>query len=206
MQAWWRVLKGVWPYRWMVVISFLCALGVGLSYASGVVVMLPVMKIFISNEQIQGWAHRTATESRLDITTWDLDTNLGYNATGLHISKSGKNAPEPLTVNDEFLSITDVKTTVEGRPQISDETEPGKKWQQIVGLIAHADPGSQATLTVRHKDDTRVVNVPLRDPSLQARGLVYIAGALPKDRIAAFNIMVAFFIFLCFVGSAFRYY
>jgi hypothetical protein len=49
MQSWWRVLRGVWPYRWTVVISMVCALGVGLSYASGIVVLLPVMKIFMNN-------------------------------------------------------------------------------------------------------------------------------------------------------------
>src|SRR5258706_14026106 len=73
MQAWWRVLRGVYPYRWSVIISMICAIGVGLSYASGVTVMYPVMKIFISNEGLQGWAYRMAAQSRLGVEIEDLD-------------------------------------------------------------------------------------------------------------------------------------
>src|SRR3954466_6876988 len=101
MEAWWRVLRGVFPYRWMVVLSMICALGVGLSYASGVAVMLPVMKIFVSAEGIQGWANRTAAQSRLDLVMWDLTTNNRFNVTGLHVNDSGKHAPAPLQVKDE---------------------------------------------------------------------------------------------------------
>ena len=74
MQAWWRVLRGVAPYKWTVVISMLCALGVGLSYASGVAVMLPVLKVFISAEGIHGWADRTLLEDRLHVTIADWET------------------------------------------------------------------------------------------------------------------------------------
>ena len=38
MQAWWRVLRGIRPYKFSVILSLICALGVGLSYASGIVV------------------------------------------------------------------------------------------------------------------------------------------------------------------------
>src|SRR3954470_9949039 len=74
MDSWWRVLKGVKPYRWMVVLSMICALGVGLSYASGVAVMLPVMKVFMSVEGLRGWTNRTAAENRTGLDLWDYDT------------------------------------------------------------------------------------------------------------------------------------
>src|SRR3954451_19005966 len=88
MGSWWRVLKGVKPYRWMVVLSLICAVGVGLSYASGVAVMLPVMKIFVSAEGVQGWANRTAAQSRLHVVMWDLTTNNRFKITGLHYQES----------------------------------------------------------------------------------------------------------------------
>src|SRR5947208_128434 len=75
MKAWWRVLRGVNPYSWMVMVSMICALGVGLSYASGVAVMLPVMKVFMSAEGLQGWTNRTAAQSRLGLDLWDLDAS-----------------------------------------------------------------------------------------------------------------------------------
>src|ERR1700748_1491063 len=85
MQAWWRVLRGVWPYRTLVVVSIICALGVGLSYASGVAVMLPVLKIFISTEGIHGWADRSAAQDRLGVTLWDLDENAQRGRAGMVI-------------------------------------------------------------------------------------------------------------------------
>src|ERR1700744_5038354 len=90
MQSWWRVLRGVWPYRTLVVISIVCALGVGLSYASGVAVMLPVLKIFISNEGIHGWADRTAAQERLGVTLWDLDQNAQKGRNGMVIDEADK--------------------------------------------------------------------------------------------------------------------
>src|SRR5579884_3981536 len=92
MQGWWRVLRGVWPYRTLVVISILCALGVGLSYASGVAVMLPVLKVFISSEGIHGWAAREAAQDRLHVKIWDLDQNIQKTKTGLVIDNADANA------------------------------------------------------------------------------------------------------------------
>ncbi|MCL2647147.1 MAG: ABC transporter ATP-binding protein/permease [Phycisphaerales bacterium] len=216
MRAWWRVLKGVWPYRWLMVISLICAVGVGGSYASGVVVMLPVMKIFMSAEKIQGWANRSATESRLKIETWDLDTNIRYNATGLHINKSKATTIPELQAKDIYLSIASVEAFVNGKMESSKrEADPARQWQEIVRILAHADAGTTAKLEIQHKDDPlQTVNVELPATgrwlgdwsTVQARGLVYFGDLLPTDPIDAFNIMVAFFIFLCFVGSAFRYY
>src|ERR1700761_8141668 len=88
MQGWWRVLRGVWPYRKLVIISVICALGVGLSYASGVAVMLPVLKVFISAEGIHGWADRSAAQDRLHVAFWDRDENVKRNRSGLVIDSA----------------------------------------------------------------------------------------------------------------------
>src|SRR4051812_20587924 len=121
MQAWWRVLRGVYPYRWSIILSMICALGVGLSYASGVAVMLPVMKIFVSAEGIQGWANRTAAQSRLHVTFMDLTTNNRNNLSGLHISESESDAPDALKLRAApagglvTQSITQVKVKMGGQ-------------------------------------------------------------------------------------------
>ncbi len=96
MESWWRVLRGVVPYKGMVILSMICAIGVGLSYASGVAVMLPVMKVFISSEGLQGWADRMAAQSRLDATLWDLDTNSRNNVQGLRVEGRGRTAADAL--------------------------------------------------------------------------------------------------------------
>ncbi|HVT81786.1 MAG TPA: hypothetical protein VHM90_14165, partial [Phycisphaerae bacterium] len=73
MKAWWRVLRGVIPYKWSVIISMVCALGVGLSYASGVTVLYPVTRIFMSKETLQGWSNRITAQTRLGIDIQELD-------------------------------------------------------------------------------------------------------------------------------------
>jgi len=208
----------------MVVISLICAVGVGVSYASGIVVMLPVMKIFITQEKIQGWVNRAATESRLKVEILSLDRTLKYRDTKLRISGAKADAIPELQVDDENLSIASVTAIVNGKQETSHEGEGVVgQWQEIVRILAHADAGTTATLEIHHKDDPpRFVDVEL--PALSVpkhrfvpswlvpswfvpkRWLVYLGDILPTDPLHAFYIMVGFFIVLCFVGSAFRYY
>src|SRR5689334_406424 len=96
MQAWWRVLRGVWPYKFLVIVSIVCAFGVGLSYAAGVGVMLPVLKIFISAEGVHGMAYRTAVEQRLNIRVLPLENSIQKGRTGLSVESASKDAAPEL--------------------------------------------------------------------------------------------------------------
>jgi ABC-type multidrug transport system fused ATPase/permease subunit len=204
MEAWWRVLRGVYPYRWMVVLSMICALGVGLSYASGVTVMYPVMKIFISAEGMEGWANRAATQSRLGVTIWDLDITNTRNQTGLKVVGAEKDAPAGLRSANGILTINGV--TVNGKS--ADAENSNARWQQMVDLIAHAPAGSQAALEVQEPGAApKTIQVPLADTDWKASALVGISDKLPQNnRMAALAVTVGFFIFLCLIGSVFRYY
>ena len=141
MQAWWRVLRGAWPYRMAVVISMICALGVGFSYAAGVGVLYPVMKIFISVEGIHGWANRTAAAKRLDVGLLDLDGIVKRNERPqrgpadrlrgdqlcLIVASSGKHAPPALHADGEHNKfVLSVKGTVPR--QLIDQ----HKWGELV--------------------------------------------------------------------------
>jgi ABC-type multidrug transport system fused ATPase/permease subunit len=221
MQAWWRVLRGVRPYKFSVIISLICALGVGLSYASGIVVLLPVMKIFVSKEGITGWAHRTAAESRLNTEFGRFDYNISQNAKGLIITQSRRPAGDPLAQKGN-LEITKIEAVVNGESVsagpdalAADKAADWRdEWRRMVGVLAHADPGSKLTYTLRVIDrsdnnDHVTPNIsidPLPEASFYAVALVAVAERLPADPVKAFEVMVAFFIFLCIVGSIFRYY
>ena len=219
MQAWWRVLRGVYPYRWMVVMSMICAIGVGLSYASGVTVMYPVMKIFISQEQMQGWADRTAAESRLHVTIWDYDFTNQNNEAGLVVADAttnardpGKNANPGLVLdkaNGErgYLTITKVDTKGVG----SNPEAANAVWHGLASDLAHAPLGAKVKLTLMVENSKgilqeREVSVALGDPSFESALLVRVADMLPANRMAALMMMVLFFVVLCIVGSVFRYF
>src|SRR5271163_3763453 len=152
MQAWWRVLRGVWPYKKLVIISVLCALGVGLSYASGVAVMLPVLKVFISAEGIHGWANRTAAEDRLHLTFWDLDQTIQGNKHGLVIQsanqKKGAN-PDLDPTGYAYKLVTDVTNT--GTGDHADKSD----WGAMMKLLARADAGSKFNFTVQPETDEK---------------------------------------------------
>jgi subfamily B ATP-binding cassette protein MsbA len=209
MQAWLRVLRGVLPYKWRVVISMLCAIGVGLSYASGVTVMYPVMKIFMSEEQLQGWADQSAAQSRLGVEISDLKSNIDRNETGLIVTNlTDKALPELKQLQGHF-KIDQV--TVDGRQ--ADAQLPKAQWKQMLHLLSHAPRGADHPVTLQVRDlqnpaaPARDLQVSLRDPSVESAALVWAVDQLPNDRpMTAFAGMVGFFIFLCIIGSIFRYY
>jgi ABC-type multidrug transport system fused ATPase/permease subunit len=213
MQAWWRVLRGVAPYKWTVIISMLCALGVGLSYASGVAVMLPVLKVFISAEGIHGWADRSAAQDRLHMTFWDRDENVKRNRSGLvidgatvdieHPEKSADPRLDPAsqTPRQAFMTIT----------KVSDGTASAGRdnWPAMMHIIARAPEESTLTMSVEPDKGGAVlenVKVAAGVPSLHARALMRVTDWLPEDQFKSLERLVFFFILLCVVGSTFRYY
>ena len=208
MQAWWRVLRGVAPYKWTVVISMLCALGVGLSYASGVAVMLPVLKIFISAEGIHGWADRSAAQDRLHVTFWDRDENVKRNRSGLVIEGArvdrGADArldPASQSPKQAFMIISSVS---DGKESASRDD-----WPAMMRIIARAPTAAMLTMRIEPDKGTAVqapIEVATGAPSLHEQALLRITDWLPEDRFKSLERMVIFFIVLCVVGSTFRYY
>jgi ABC-type multidrug transport system fused ATPase/permease subunit len=229
-----------------VILSMICALGVGLSYASGVTVMYPVMKIFVSAEGMQGWANRVSAQSRLGVDITDLDNAIKRGDPGLSVvSRDDKKVLPEIRTIPGFFVITNV---VNAQGKTADARVTSERWKQMVDLIAHAPRNAKVTLEVRQvkpedaaalpaqapiqilqaappapaaaaapapaapapaaaPPPARNIVVTLRDPSILGETLVWAADMLPHGNpMAALIAMVLFFIFLCFVGSAFRYY
>ncbi len=213
MQSWWRVLRGVWPYRTLVVISMICAIGVGLSYASGVAVMLPVLKIFISAEGVHGWADRTAAQDRLGVTIWDLDQTAQKGKTGLVIDTADeKHLASPLLNPKGQAFKTIHSATNQDADQDADNKTMGTdKWFRMANLIARASPDAHLTLVLINEngsDAGTIKDLQLGKAPFHDRLLLRITDILPQDpyRFQALVYLVVFFIILCIVGSAFRYY
>jgi ATP-binding cassette, subfamily B, bacterial MsbA len=200
MQAWWRVLRGVVPYKWSVILSMLCALGVGLTYASGVTVMYPVTKIFLSDEQLQGWANHVAAQSRLGVDIADLDRG----ATELVVTKVGEKASPNLSSIPVRFIITRVQ--VDGQQEVGGPK--ADDWQDMMRVLSHAPKNAKVTLGVLPKGgQEKAVQVVLRDASAQYAALMWAVGLLPNDRpMTAFMGVVSFFVLLCIIGSVLRYY
>ncbi len=215
MQAWWRVLRGVFPYRWSIFISVVCALGVGLSYASGVAVLLPVMKTFMTQEGMSGWTNRTVSEGRLGVKLVDRDTSMVFTNgnSNLRVLSLTDKAPAPFLaprfkkVDIDQLAITRVTVYPENAA-----AQSASDWQEMVKLLAKAPPNSKVDLkTSAAGDPADVTGFVLLDPPLHARLLAWAVSFLPEDnnphnKVVALTEIVVFFIFLCIIGSIFRYY
>jgi subfamily B ATP-binding cassette protein MsbA len=207
MQAWWRVLRGVWPYRTLVVISIICALGVGLSYASGVAVMLPVLKIFISTEGIHGWADREAAQDRLGVTLWDLDQTVAKGQSGAVIDSADAKRVASLVLNPAGQPYKVIAQVTYDEGQITQSAEK-QQWRGMMNMMARAPAGGHLTMVVRGTKGEEVVlkGMELRRASFHERMLLRVVDLLPEDAFKALVYLVVFFIVLCIVGSIFRYY
>ena len=141
---------------------YLC-LGVGLSYASGVAVMLPVMKIFVSAEGAHGWAERTAAEKRLNVTFLNFDVTVGQNQRkpegdpiALVVHELGSTAPpslRPVAIERSSLlvnkSIVRVKGVIDGKVVESRNWLGTKNRPGMVAILALADAGQPLELDVQ---------------------------------------------------------
>ncbi len=216
MQGWWRVLRGVKPYWKQVVISMICAIGVGMSYASGVAVLLPVMKIFVSPEGVHGWANRTVAEKRLNVEILDLFGTINRERksdsaqSGLIITsanaKSG--APEQLWPNGAVEKrIIHVSAVVNGQNVESSKWFGAKDRPGMVDILAKADAGKDVLLDIEGRTDTaKNVKIALHDAPMYYRHFASLIELLPDDRTQSLIWVMSFFVILCILGSIFRYY
>ncbi|HVS71074.1 MAG TPA: ABC transporter ATP-binding protein [Phycisphaerae bacterium] len=220
MESWWRVLRGVKPYMASVVISMICALGVGLSYASGVAVMLPVMKVFISQEHIHGWIDRTAAEQRLDAKIWDRDATVSIGREELVVTESGRGTPAALQLTGDTKSKSSYKliSHVKAVAPTTQPTAAGPKgtlaeressdWFDMSRILATAPAGQPIEMEVTDLKGTfhKTITVTPPPPSFYMPPILWLVHLLPEDPFQGLVYTVLFFIVLCFIGSAFRYY
>jgi ABC-type multidrug transport system fused ATPase/permease subunit len=64
----WRACRFLYPYRWMVATSIVCALFIGIAMTGGLSSMVPIMQVFLKGDTIGSWANRSIAERRLGVT------------------------------------------------------------------------------------------------------------------------------------------
>ncbi len=63
----WRAARYLFPYRRLVIVSVICALLIGFALAGGLGTLLPIMRVLITGDTLQGWVDRQGVESRLEV-------------------------------------------------------------------------------------------------------------------------------------------
>ena len=203
MKPFWRLMRGAWPYRWQIVFSFLCAIGVSLSYASGVATLYPVMKIFMGAEGVHGWRDQTLTQQRLHIQTLGLTASARKGKLAISILGVGAKAQVPLhsiQIGDQIRSVRIISPT----GQVLGSAD---SWLKMMSLLADAKPGSTAQLTVTANDGSvpRTLSATLPPLKWSTRLWASAVKLMPQRRIWSMFWVVVAFIGMCIVGSTFRY-
>ncbi|MDP9174674.1 MAG: ABC transporter ATP-binding protein/permease [Planctomycetota bacterium] len=67
-QHFWRACRYLQPYWPMVGVSFVAAVFVGLATAGSLGAMLPIMRVLIHGDTVQGWRYRQSAEVRMGIS------------------------------------------------------------------------------------------------------------------------------------------
>ncbi len=204
MKPFWRLMRGAWPYRWQIVFSFLCAIGVSLSYASGVATLYPVMKIFMGAEGVHGWRDQTIAQQRLQIQTLGLTASARKGKLAISVLGVGAKAQTPLhsiQIGDQIRSVRIVSPT-------GQTTGKADSWLKMMSLLANAKPGSTAQLTVTANDGSapRTLSATLPPLKWSTRLWAPAVAVMPQRRIWSLFWVVMVFIGLCIVGSIFRYF
>ncbi len=66
-----RACRYLGPYRNIVTISVISAFFVGLIFTTGLGAMLPILKVLVNGDTVQGWVNRQLVEKRLDVSLLD---------------------------------------------------------------------------------------------------------------------------------------
>jgi len=203
MKPFWRLMRGAWPYRWQIVFSFLCAIGVSLSYASGVATLYPVMKIFMGAEGVHGWRDQTVAQQRLHIQTLGLTASARKGKLAISILGVGAKAQTPLhsiQIGDQIRSVRIISPT-------GQSLGTADSWLKMMSLLANAEPGSTAQLTVTANDGSAPRTLVATLPPLKWSTRLWASAVelMPQRRIWSLFWVILVFIGLCIVGSTFRY-
>jgi subfamily B ATP-binding cassette protein MsbA len=66
-----RSVRFLYPYKYLIILSFVSAFFVGIAMIGGLTSMLPILRLLINGDTIPNWANRTIVETRLGVTLAD---------------------------------------------------------------------------------------------------------------------------------------
>ncbi|NOX60087.1 MAG: ABC transporter ATP-binding protein [Planctomycetes bacterium] len=180
-----RMLRLVWPHRRFVLLGLIGSVFYGFLHSMGIVAVLPVLKVILSDEGLHSWVDRSITEERLDL---DLDIRSraqDSEALGsrLVIIKMPDGSPlfeidaKPFDAIDAFA----LSSGEEGDDATSEleSIAPASFLQSV----AAAEPGAHLTMTTRSAGDgalSQSITIQLKQASTHWRIAGWAAEFVPR--------------------------
>ncbi len=180
-----RMLSLVWPHRRFVLLGLIGSVFYGFLHSMGIVAVLPVLKVILSDEGLHSWVDRSITEERLDL---DLDIRSraqDSEALGsrLVIIKMPDGSPlfeidaKPFDAIDAFA--------------LSSGDEGGEATAELESIapasflqsVAAAEPGAHLTMTTRSAGDgalSQSITIQLKQASTHWRIAGWAAEFVPR--------------------------
>jgi len=138
LSAFWRACGYLFPYRWMVVTSIVCAFFVGIATAGGITTLLPIMRVLLNGDTLASWADRTVANHRLKVTLGDDQTELrllkvdsDLDDTANVFGRAGLKAGDAITVICQGV--------------------PGTRSPEVLAILANPDVSDVIVLDQQHR-------------------------------------------------------
>ncbi len=129
----WRACRYLIPYRRLVAASIVAALFVGLAMTGGLGTMLPIMRILINGDTVQGWMYRMTAEQRLGINLQSDPDRVQI----IQIASDGPASNSALAIGD---TLDDASSPAQyHRDPFFDLSKPVQRAGETMRKIAWAD-------------------------------------------------------------------
>src|SRR5688572_10879383 len=175
----WRALRFLAPHRRLVIISIGCAFLVGLTFTGGLSAMLPILRVLMNGDTVQGWAGRIVVEQRLGVKLADDPNELRV----ARVHEGGVAAAAGIKGADMLNLVPTMGVAMD----VDDLARPTPK------------SGSLTVTRPSGKQDNVFINLP---PPPWYLGLFYrCASALPAHPVWAIAAVLGFMFALALVGN-----
>lgn len=177
-----RACRYLGPHRRSLIISVICALGVGLAFTGGIGTVLPIMQVLVNGDTVADWVNRKIAERRMGVRF--VDDAL--------VARLGKVKP----AGPAALCGLRPGNTLQ-----LPEDEPQSRPSRL--LAALSDPRATASRVLADGQPVDVALGPVEWYLAKARDA---ASLVPVDPIAAIAWILGFLVFLALVGNVIRFF
>ena len=190
----WRACRYLWPYRRMVACSVVAAFFVGLAVTGGLGAMLPIMRVLINGDTVQGWVYRQTVGQRM------VGARFAQDPMVVQIFKVDAGSPAARSGLETGMVITDAPAPASAPPSPFPADSDTYRAAEILRRIAWADR-SPLPLTV----GGRVIPVDLRPAPSFMRAAQRVCELLPVKPVQAVAAVFGIMAVIAILGQAVRF-
>jgi len=196
-----RVLGYLQGQYLSVILSILCAMGVAGLLSLSLAAMLPLMKVLINEEGLEGWVHRTLVKQRMGIKLEAIEEAIGEGADAkipLRVIKVDLKSPawaNGLRGTDEIVALKTMEGEIHGRRAMLEWLARNRAAKTVTMVVKRMGQESQ--------DATMDLSPEPLSYRLMYGPMYWFLDRLPKDQGLPFKRSAIVSIILLMLGATF---